>query len=431
MQYCRYRRDNVAFTKKPLKWSAVGIEPSEEKKVQGFGNGEYPAAGHFDFKFHSDYEVIQELQEKAGEVKSINGQLPDEKGNIKVNVDTSNLATKEELKTKYSKPLDGIPKTDLAREVQTSLTKADGSAKQTDLEALNEKVAEHQADNAKHVPHLGTTTGSGDNFSISTTEKIEVNQKFTIKFNADSGASPVLVVSSASGVIPKPIKKSNGNYAKLYASVYTLFYDGENFILQGEGASGNATASDLLSGKTASTDAGDIIGTIPSKSAQTYTPRTTNQAISSGQYLNGTQTILGDANLISGNIISGKSIFGVSGSAQTLKYANGTAMSGPDTGKLTTGDIGQKYATITVTGLSFTPDVIFVYSDSNPKLLAFHYPFGFGVSNNHGFYYNNAYYGISKVTENGVTSGSTNGGFMLPIPYGWQNQSLNWVAYGK
>lgn len=43
-------------------------------------------------------------------------------------------------------------------------------------------------------------------------------------------------------------------------------------------------------------------GSIQSKSAQTYIPTTTNQTIESGQYLSGTQTILGDANLIASNI---------------------------------------------------------------------------------------------------------------------------------
>ena len=79
--------------------------------------------------------------------------------------------------------------------------------------------------------------------------------------------------------------------------IYTLRYNGVNFILQGEGASGDATASDLLSGKTASTDAGEITGTIPSKTAQTYTPGTSNQIIAAGQYLSGAQTIKGDAPL--------------------------------------------------------------------------------------------------------------------------------------
>lgn len=56
----------------------------------------------------------------------------------------------------------------------------------------------------------------------------------------------------------------------------------------------------------------------PSKSAETYTPTTTNQVIKSGQYLSGNQTILGDIMLDPSNILRGKnnkfvSIFGVKG----------------------------------------------------------------------------------------------------------------------
>ena len=52
----------------------------------------------------------------------------------------------------------------------------------------------------------------------------------------------------------------------------------------------------------------------PTKGAQTYTPTTTDQTISSGLWLTGAQTIKGDANLVASNIKSGVSIFGVSGS---------------------------------------------------------------------------------------------------------------------
>lgn len=57
-----------------------------------------------------------------------------------------------------------------------------------------------------------------------------------------------------------------------------------------------------------------IKGTITSKGAQTYTPRTVSQTIAKGQYLSGNQTIQGDENLKASNIKSGVSIFGVSGS---------------------------------------------------------------------------------------------------------------------
>ena len=49
------------------------------------------------------------------------------------------------------------------------------------------------------------------------------------------------------------------------------------------------------------------------KGATTYTPTTSNQTIASGTYLTGTQTISGDANLVAGNIKSGTTIFGVTG----------------------------------------------------------------------------------------------------------------------
>lgn len=257
MQYCQYRRDNVAFTKKPLKWSAVGIEPSEEKKVQGFGNGEYPAAGHFDFKFHSDYEVIQELQEKAGEVKSINGQLPDEKGNIKVNVDTSNLATKEELKVKYSKPLDGIPKTDLAREVQTSLTKADGSAKQTDLEAVDKKVTEHQADLA-HVHWIGTTAGTNI-LTASYGGITEYKEGLAVSFkntNPSNGSTTLNI----NGLGAVTIINSDGEaQSELKANgVYTVRYASGNFMLQGSQGISKATQISGLSATVGFAEPGKI-----------------------------------------------------------------------------------------------------------------------------------------------------------------------------
>lgn len=50
--------------------------------------------------------------------------------------------------------------------------------------------------------------------------------------------------------------------------------------------------------------------------AQTITPGTADKTIASGRYLTGVQTIKGDANLVPENIVSGKTIFGVSGTAE-------------------------------------------------------------------------------------------------------------------
>lgn len=75
-----------------------------------------------------------------------------------------------------------------------------------------------------------------------------------------------------------------------------------------------ATASDILKGKTAYINDVKVSGIIESKSAQTYTPTTANQTISSGVYLSETQTIKGDRNLKATNIKKGVSIFDVTGS---------------------------------------------------------------------------------------------------------------------
>lgn len=80
----------------------------------------------------------------------------------------------------------------------------------------------------------------------------------------------------------------------------------------------------------------------PTKGAQTYTPKTTNQTIPSGRWLTGTQTIKGDANLVPSNIKNGVTIFGVTGTAASsgkyhyyvLEHTSDTDFSGGDTDPL-------------------------------------------------------------------------------------------------
>ena len=86
-----------------------------------------------------------------------------------------------------------------------------------------------------------------------------------------------------------------------------------------------ATASDILSGKTAYVNGSKVTGTIASQAAQTITPGTSDKTIASGKYLSGTQTIKGDANLVAGNIKSGVSIFGVTGSYEGSGGGTGTS----------------------------------------------------------------------------------------------------------
>jgi hypothetical protein len=92
-------------------------------------------------------------------------------------------------------------------------------------------------------------------------------------------------------------------------------------------SAGDATAAQILSGKKAYVDGALVTGTIASKSAQTFTPGTANQTIAAEQYLSGTQTIAGDANLVSTNIKAGANIFGVTGNSNVVDTSAGDATS--------------------------------------------------------------------------------------------------------
>ena len=75
----------------------------------------------------------------------------------------------------------------------------------------------------------------------------------------------------------------------------------------------DAVAGEILSGKKAYVNGAKITGNIQSKAAATYTPTTSDQTIAADQYLSGAQTIKGDANLVSSNILNNVTIFGVTG----------------------------------------------------------------------------------------------------------------------
>lgn len=79
-------------------------------------------------------------------------------------------------------------------------------------------------------------------------------------------------------------------------------------------ASGKITATSEQSGGYVTAGTKSATKQLSTQAAQTITPGAEDKTIASGKYLTGDQTIKGDSNLVAGNIKSGVSIFGVSGS---------------------------------------------------------------------------------------------------------------------
>ena len=127
--------------------------------------------------------------------------------------------------------------------------------------------------------------------------------------------------------------------------------------------SATATASTIRSGYTAWVNGSKLTGNIASKAAATYTPSTSTQTISAGQYLSGVQTISGSPYLTAANIKKGVTIFGVTGTfegyvSDTLYFYNsGTWSNLSSTGvtKTTSGGsivVSNNYIALQYTGES-------------------------------------------------------------------------------
>jgi hypothetical protein len=105
-------------------------------------------------------------------------------------------------------------------------------------------------------------------------------------------------------------------------------------------------ATKVLTGTTIAGTA----GTMPNQGSPTWTPGTSNQSVSAGYYTGG--TVQGDANLIAANILSGKSVFGVSGSVQPKLTAKVSGWAPTPSGQNS-----YTYAA----SLSFTPVFVVAY----------------------------------------------------------------------
>ncbi len=179
---------------------------------------------------------------------------------------------------------------------------------------------------------------AGDTFSTQTKSIIpNESEQIVTPDNGYDGLSSVTVEAISSTYVGSGVATKG-------ATIITPSTSGQIAVSSGTYVTGNITVDAMPNGElstpTLNTNTGVVTAGVSTsgylstsatktlqlttKSAATYTPGTSDQTIVSGQYLTGAQTIQGDTNLVSENIISGKSIFGVSGSVVIQKYYTGS-----------------------------------------------------------------------------------------------------------
>lgn len=297
-------------------------------------------------------------------------------------------------------------------------------------------LSAHEKDYSLQIPFGGVTTNVGNVYSILSPVVASIKAGDAICFIANADATGAVSLNW-SGTGAKPLIKANGTVVtNLKANgIYTVRYSGVNFTLQGEGASGTATAADLLSGVTAGSDAGDLTGTMANRGAVTITPSTADQAIAAG-YHNGLGKVVGDADLVPANILSGVNIFGVVGSFAGRKVASGTATASTTTMQFTKVDGTTGYFRyVTVSGLTFKPSTIIIKGNimGQSDILTTYDEISGGI------YAKGAKAGSwsgagSQATETEVKgdvspANVTATGFTLPAQTNASGLTMNWIAY--
>ena len=244
---------------------------------------------------------------------------------------------------------------------QQQVDAAEARAKAYTDQEVGEVSQALDAHKAAAAPHSGHETPAGAQAKADEAEaaaKAYADQKVadlagegrtteTVKGNADALAThlaetaPQAHFAKNIAIEDSGARFTSGDVEGALNELFTSVSDGKTVIASsitdmGQAASGSDTFAQLAAkirdiSKDATAGVGDVLagktfyqggvkrtGTIPSKEAATITPGTANQTIAAGQYLSGAQTILGDPNLVPANILSGKTIFGITGTVKPV-----------------------------------------------------------------------------------------------------------------
>lgn len=322
-------------------------------------------------------------------------------------------------------------------------TKADNAATQT---ALNTHLSDYV-----RQPGYAVATGSANTYvaTLSPTPaayvdgmgivvKIPVTNTGASTININGLGARAIVDSKGVALVANKIR-GGITYSLRYHSITSVFQ------LQGSDSSGNAIPADLLAGKTASTDAGDITGTMPSRSgafpgglAGTIGDGNVSIPITSeGYYPVGASVYSWDANFIPANIVSGKSIFGLTGSFAGKRWASGTI--NPDGTyypfRLANGS-QQNRPGLIVASLTFKPRLIILSCkppDSNITSNTIYWENGFTISTarirlDYSTSAESSDIWSFLFAEDSIAAYVNSTGFRLPI-FGANGTPWQWTAY--